>query len=109
MLLPVEGACSNIINITDYQLAEFSAHDINRICKRCPEDMVKQLDKHICTLKNRGYASNFRVRRMQQISELESTKAQLQREAQKLKQEVSDMCKQQEYYINRAEVLARQK
>jgi len=104
----VGGAGSNILNISDDQLAQYSARDINRICKGCPEDLVKQLKKRRRTLKNRGYASNSRVRRMQQKNELETTKTQLQSEVQKLKQEVADMRKQRDYYKNRAEVLARQ-
>jgi len=105
---PVGGAGSNILNISDDQLSQYSARDINRICKGCPEDMVKQLKKRRRTLKNRGYASNSRVRRMQQKTELETTKTQLQSEVQRLKQEVADMRKQRDYYKNRAEVLARQ-
>lgn len=105
---PVGGAVSNIQNITDEQLAQYSARDINRLCKGYPDDIVKQLKKRRRTLKNRGYASNSRVRRMQQKTELETTKSQLQTEVQKLKQEVADMRKQRDYYKNRAEVLARQ-
>ncbi|XP_065913823.1 transcription factor MafB-like [Dysidea avara] len=104
----VGGAGSNILNITDDQLAQYTARDINRLCKGCPEDIVKQLKKRRRTLKNRGYASNSRVRRMQQKSELESTKTQLQTEVLKVKQELAEMRKQRDYYKNRADVLARQ-
>jgi len=98
---------ANILNITDDQLAQYSARDINRLCKGCPEEVVKQLKKRRRTLKNRGYASNSRVRRLQQKNELETTKKQLQLEVQKLRQEVIDMRKQRDYYKNRAEVLAK--
>lgn len=97
----------NILNITDDQLAQYSARDINRLCKGYPEEVVKQLKKRRRTLKNRGYASNSRVRRLQQKNELESTKNQLQVEVQKLRQEVVEMRRQRDYYKNRAEVLAK--
>ena len=101
------GGPGNILNVSDDQLAEYSARDINRICKGCPEEVVKQLKKRRRTLKNRGYASNSRVRRLQQKTELETTKTQLQFEVQKLRQEVVEMRKQRDYYKNRAEVLAK--
>ena len=103
----VAGGPGNILNISDDQLAQYSARDINRICKGCPEEVVKQLKKRRRTLKNRGYASNSRVRRLQQKTELETTKNQLQMEVQKLRQEVIEMRKQRDYYKNRAEVLAK--
>ena len=101
------GSPASMLNITDDQLAQYSARDINRLCKGCPEEVVKQLKKRRRTLKNRGYASNSRVRRLQQKNELESTKNQLQMEVQKLRQDVVEMRKQRDYYKNRAEVLAR--
>lgn len=103
----VAGGPAGILNISDDQLSQYSARDINRICKGCPEEVVKQLKKRRRTLKNRGYASNSRVRRLQQKTELESTKNQLQMEVQKLRQEVVEMRKQRDYYKNRAEVLAK--
>ena len=104
---PLPTTPTNILNISDDQLAEYSARDINRLCKGCPEEVVKQLKKRRRTLKNRGYASNSRVRRLQQKTELESTKNQLQMEVQKLRQEIVEMRKQRDYYKNRAEVLAK--
>ena len=101
------GGPGNILNISDDQLGQYSARDINRICKGCPEEVVKQLKKRRRTLKNRGYASNSRVRRLQQKTELETSKNQLQMEVQKLRQEVIEMRKQRDYYKNRAEVLAK--
>lgn len=101
------GAPVNILNISDDQLAQYSARDINRLCKGCPEEVVKQLKKRRRTLKNRGYASNSRVRRLQQKNELETTKNQLQIEVQKLRQEIIEMRKQRDYFKNRAEVLAK--
>ena len=103
----IPGAPANILNISDDQLAQYSARDINRLCKGCPEEVVKQLKKRRRTLKNRGYASNSRVRRMQQKTELETTKNQLQMEVHKLRQEVVEMRKQRDYYKNRAEILAK--
>ena len=101
------GKPGNILNISDDQLAEYSARDINRICKGCPEEVVKQLKKRRRTLKNRGYACNSRVRRLQQKTELETTKNQLQMEVQKLRQDVIEMKKQRDYFKNRAEMLAK--
>ena len=101
------GIPGNIASITDEQLSEYSARDINRLCKGYPEETVKQLKKRRRTLKNRGYASNSRVRRLQQKNELETTKNQLQMEVQKLRQEVIEIKKQRDYYKNRAEVLAK--
>ena len=97
----------NIANISDDQLAQYSARDINRLCKGYSEEVVKQLKKRRRTLKNRGYASNSRVRRLQQKNELESTKNQLQQEVMKLRQDIVEMRKQRDYYKNRAEVLSK--
>ena len=98
---------ANLLNISDDQLAQYSARDINRSCKGCPDEVVKQIKKRRRTLKNRGYASNSRVRRLQQKTELESTKNQLQREVEQLRLEIVDMRKQRDYYKNRAEFLAK--
>lgn len=104
---PMPSAPANILHVSDDQLAQYSARDINRVCKGYPEEMVKQLKKRRRTLKNRGYASNSRVRRLQQKTELETTKNQLQQEVMKLRQEVVEMRKQRDYYKNRAELLAK--
>lgn len=85
--------------ITDEDLAQYSARDVNILCKGYPGEVVKQLKKWK-RLKNRGYVSNSRVRRLQQKNELEL-------EVQKLRQELIEIRKQRDYYKNRAETLAK--
>lgn len=69
------------MRISDVQLIQCSASEVNQLCKGLPEGTVKQIKKRRRTLKNRKYATSSRKRR------LETTK-QLEIEVQNLRQEV---------------------
>lgn len=87
--------------LTDQQLMEMSARDLNKVFKDSEPDFISRLKKKRRTLKNRGYALNSRLKRVQQKSTLEQEKDELQRKVEKLTNDVSLLQKELQQYKER--------
>ena len=81
------------ISISDVQLIQCSASEVNQLCKELPKGTVKQINKHRWTLKNRNYGTSSRKRRLETIK-------QLQLEVQNLRQEAIRLKKHLDFYKN---------
>lgn len=87
--------------LSDQQLMEMSARDLNKVFKDSEPDFISQLKKKRRTLKNRGYALNSRLKRVQQKSTLEQEKEELQLKVEKLTNDVSVLQKELQQYKER--------
>lgn len=90
-----------ISGLSDQQLMEMSARDLNKVFKDSEPDFISQLKKKRRTLKNRGYALNSRLKRVQQKSTLEQEKDDLQKKVEKLTNDVSVLQKELQQYKER--------
>jgi len=69
------------VDISDDELVSITVRDLNRQLKLrglCRDDIVKMKQRRR-TLKNRGYAASCRVKRIEQVGDLESEKTDEQR------------------------------
>lgn len=96
---------SLISGLSDGQLMDMSARDLNKVFKDSQPDFISQLKKKRRTLKNRGYALNSRLKRVQQKSTLEQEKDDLQVTVEKLTNEVSVLQKELQQYKERCAAL----
>lgn len=72
--------------ISDDNLVNLPVRELNRLVRGMTKEEVKRLKQRRRTLKNRGYASNCREKRLTQKEELEMEKNILVKEIGKLKQ-----------------------
>ena len=91
--------------LSDQQLMEMSARDLNKVFKDSEPDFITRLKKKRRTLKNRGYALNSRLKRVQQKSTLEQEKEDLQMKVEELTSEVSTLQKELQQYKERCSSL----
>lgn len=96
---------SRISGLSDHQLMDMSARDLNKVFKDSQPDFISQLKKKRRTLKNRGYALNSRLKRVQQKSTLEQEKEDLQSTVEQLTNEVSVLQKELKQYKERCAAL----
>ena len=88
--------------VSDDQLTQMSARDLNKYFKDYSPGTISQLKKKRRTLKNRGYALNSRMKRVQQKNELEDEKHALQDKVKDLQSEIDQLKKELDVYKRKA-------
>jgi hypothetical protein len=91
--------------VSDDQLTQMSARDLNKHFKEFTPVMITQLKKKRRTLKNRGYALNSRMKRVQQKADLEIERDSLREQLRERDSEVSHLKKQLDAYKRKVSTL----
>jgi chaperonin cofactor prefoldin len=95
----------DVSRVSDDQLTQMSARDLNKYFKEYSPTVISQLKKKRRTLKNRGYALNSRMKRVQQKTELEVEKINLQDQVKDLNTEVEQLKKELDSYKRKVATL----
>lgn len=82
-VLKPDGLC-----ISEKQLVQCSASQVNYLCKGLPKGTVEQIKKRRRTLKNRHYANSSRLRRFKKTKQLELEVKDLRQEIVRLKEKI---------------------
>ena len=93
--------------LKDDDLKQLSVKELNLKLKGQPKDLVKQIKKRRRTLKNRGYAHSCRIKRLQEKSSLQTTKAELETMIADLQQQLTATQNEKDLYKTRYEALVR--
>ncbi|PIO71095.1 bZIP Maf transcription factor [Teladorsagia circumcincta] len=84
--------------VTDEELQRISVRQLNQRLQGHDRQLVTLMKQKRRTLKNRGYALNCRVRRIQNQLQLEADNIQLRDQIRGLLQTISDMQARLQYY-----------
>lgn len=87
-----------IPSVSDEELAQLSVRQLNQKLQGQNRDVVSYLKQKRRTLKNRGYALNCRVRRIQNQLQLEADNMMLKDQIRFLRQTVQDLQGRLHYY-----------
>ena len=87
LLVIILQSAEYMINLSDEELIKLSVRDLNKLLSDLPIDKVKQIKYRRRTLKNRGYASICRERRMSLKDKLLIEKEQILGDASRLSEE----------------------
>ncbi|VDM61013.1 unnamed protein product [Angiostrongylus costaricensis] len=85
-------------DVTDEELQRISVRQLNQRLQGHDRQLVTMLKQKRRTLKNRGYALNCRVRRIQNQLQLEADNIQLRDQIRNLLQVLSDVQARLQYY-----------
>ncbi|KAK6726617.1 hypothetical protein RB195_004752 [Necator americanus] len=86
------------LEVTDEELQRISVRQLNQRLQGHDRQVVTMLKQKRRTLKNRGYALNCRVRRIQNQLQLEADNIQLRDQIRSLVQTLSDVQARLQYY-----------
>lgn len=94
---------ANESQFTEKELRELSVKDINRLLKErgLSKDEVARVKHRRRTLKNRGYAQNSRLRRIETKNNLEIEKKSLLQELQQLQQQLAVTVRERDMFKNK--------
>lgn len=93
--------------VNDDSLVKMSVRELNIHLRGLGKDEVIRVKQRRRTLKNRGYAQSCRTRRMQQKSELEQEKDQLQAAVLELQRHISALSRERDMWKAKYERLER--
>ncbi|KHJ86427.1 bZIP Maf transcription factor [Oesophagostomum dentatum] len=97
--LPSSNAQSPLgVEVSDEELQRISVRQLNQRLQGHDRQVVTLLKQKRRTLKNRGYALNCRVRRIQNQLQLEADNIQLRDQIRSLLQTLSDLQARLQYY-----------
>lgn len=94
---------ANESQFTEKELRELSVKDINRLLKErgLSKDEVARVKHRRRTLKNRGYAQNSRLRRIETKNNLEIEKKSLLQELEQLQQQLAVTVRERDIFKNK--------
>uniref|UniRef100_A0A914UN10 Neural retina-specific leucine zipper protein n=1 Tax=Plectus sambesii TaxID=2011161 RepID=A0A914UN10_9BILA len=95
---PYEQHGSNGTQLSDEELAQLTVRELNQRLQGQDRKMVSALKQKRRTLKNRGYAFNCRVRRLQLQLQLEAENVMLKNEMRYLRQMLQESQTRLSYY-----------
>ncbi|CEF65084.1 GH02096p [Strongyloides ratti] len=85
-------------DLTDEELAHLSVRQLNQRLQGHDQEVVAKLKQKRRTLKNRGYALNCRVRRLQSQHQLEEVNQKLRNEVTSLQRTIQYLQSRLQYY-----------
>ncbi|XP_072337129.1 transcription factor MafK [Scyliorhinus torazame] len=81
----------NALTLSDQELVSMTVRELNQHLRGLTKEEIIQLKQRRRTLKNRGYATSCRVKRVTQKEELQRQRTNLQQEVTKLSRENANM------------------
>ena len=91
--------------LNDDELLSLSTRELNRRLQSVSPDERNRLKQRRRTLKNRGYAQTCRSRRVSNHHRLQDTVEDLMAEVNELKEKVSTLTAERDYYREQSELL----
>lgn len=91
--------------LSDDELLSLSTRELNRRLQSLSPDERNRLKQRRRTLKNRGYAQTCRSRRVNNHHRLQDTNEVLMAEVNELKERVSTLTAERDYYREQSELL----
>ncbi len=93
--------------LQDHELKQLSVKELNLKLKGHPKEFVNRIKKRRRTLKNRGYAHSCRIKRLQEKSKLQRSKAELEVHIAEPQRQLTAVEDDRNLYKNRYETLVR--
>ena len=88
------------VPVPDQELRKISVKELNQKLKGLPKNVVSVVKKRRRTLKNRGYAHSCRIKRMEEKSNLQRSKAELEQMIAELQNQLTAVTAEKEKYKN---------